>query len=164
MSGLPRPAVVPQTLAQNRHVAVNASLLAQSVEITRMHDNDQDDPLPQNEFFSSFELDKAWDDVKTEFRQGTVATKATATAKLLGKSLWNAGLHIAKNAPAYLEKAKAGLEKDAEERENKKIFFESKSNSDLVGIAKNGSDDVERRIAFNILKTRKAEYDAQKNI
>lgn len=128
-----------------------------------MHDNDQDDPLPQKEFFSSFKLDKAWDDVKTEFRKGTVTTKATSTAKLLGKTLWNAGLHIAKNAPAYVEKAKAGLEKDAEDSEKKKLFFERKSNSDLVDIAKNGSDDIERRIAFNILKTRKAEYDAQKN-
>jgi hypothetical protein len=164
MSGLQRPAAVPQTPAQNRHAAANASLLAQSAEITRMHDNDQDDPLPQNEFFSSFELDKAWDDVKTEFRQGTVTTKATATAKLLGKSLWNAGLHIAKNAPAYIEKAKAGLEKDAEDQEKKKLVFERKSNSDLVDIAKNGSNDIERRIAFNILKTRKAEHDAQKNI
>lgn len=129
-----------------------------------MHDNDQDDPLPQKEFFSSFELDKAWNDVKTEFRQGTVATKATSTAKLLGKSLWNAGLHIAKNAPAYLEKAKAGLEEDAEKREQKKAVFERKSNLDLVDIAKNGSDDTERRIAFNILKVRKAEHDAKKDI
>lgn len=164
MNGLQRPAVAPQTLAQKRHVVVNASLLAQSAEITNMHDNDQDDPLPQKEFFSSFELDKAWDDVKTEFRQGTVTTKATSTAKLLGKSLWNAGLHIAKNAPAYIEKAKVGLEKDAEDREKKKLVFERKSNSDLVDIAKNGSDDTERRIAFNILKVRKAEHDAQKNI
>ncbi len=128
-----------------------------------MYDNDQDDPLPQKEFFSSFKLDKAWDDVKTEFRQGTVATKATSTAKLLGKSLWNAGLHMAKNAPAYLEKAKAGLEEEAEKREQKKAIFERKSNSDLVDIAKNGSNDTERRIAFNILKIRKAEHDAQKD-
>jgi len=128
-----------------------------------MYETDQEDPLPQKEFFSSFELDKAWDEVKTEFRHGTVATKATSTVKLLGKALWNTGLHIAKNAPAYIERTKAGLEKEAEGRENKKIVFEGKSNSELVNIARNGSDDIERRIAFNILKDRKAAYD-EKNI
>jgi len=35
-------------------------------------------------------------------------------------------------------------------------------NGELYEIAKNGSDDIERRVAYDILKARKAEHDANK--
>ncbi len=123
---------------------------------------DQDDQLPPQEFFREFDLKGAWNEVKDEFQNGTVKTKATSSAKLIGKSLWNAGLNIARNLPEHLEKAKAGIEKQNEEREKKKLSYERKSNGELYDIAKNGSDDVERRIAYDILKVRKAEHDANK--
>lgn len=123
---------------------------------------DHDDQLPPQEFFKTFDLKNAWGEVKDEFQHGTVKTKATASAKLIGKSLWNAGLNIARNLPEHLEKAKAGIEKQNEEREKKKLSYERKSNGELYDIAKNGSDDVERRIAYDILKVRKAEHDANK--
>lgn len=123
---------------------------------------DQDDQLPPREFFTEFKLDEAWEEVKDEFRYGTIKTKAVSSAKLVGKSLWNAGLNFAKNLPEHLEKAKANIEKQNEELERKKEVFERKSNGELYEIAKSGDDDVERRIAYNILKIRKAEHDAKK--
>lgn len=124
--------------------------------------HDQNDQLPPQEFFTEFKLDEAWEEVKDEFRYGTVKSKAASSAKLIGKSLWNLGLNVAKNLPEHLEKAKAGIEKQNEERERKKQIFERKLNGELYDIAKNGSDDVERRIAYDILKVRKAEHDAKK--
>jgi hypothetical protein len=124
-----------------------------------VHDNQEDSP-PDRDFFRDYDLDGAWEELKTEFREGTTKTKAKSTAKLFGKSLWNAGLYVAKNAPALLEKEKTRLEKEAGDRDNKKILFEQKSNAELIDIVKNGSDDTDRKIAYAILKSRKAERDA----
>lgn len=146
--------------AQNQRAEASASLLAQSAEAEEMQD--QDDQLPPQEFFREFDLKDAWGEVKDEFQHGTVRSKAASSAKLLGKSLWNAGLSIAKNLPEHLEKAKANIEKQNEEREKKKLIYEHKSSGELYDIAKNGSDDIERRIAYDILKVRKAEHDAKK--
>ncbi|WP_312594203.1 hypothetical protein [Stutzerimonas nitrititolerans] len=124
---------------------------------------DQDDQLTPPEFFKSFDLKEAWNEAKDEFQFGTVKSKASSGAKLLGKSLWNAGLSIAKNLPEHLEKAKASIEKQNEDREKKKQVFERKSNGELYNTAKNGGDDAERRMAFDILKARKAEHDAKQS-
>ncbi len=122
----------------------------------------QDDQLPPQEFFADFKLNDAWEEVKDEFQYGTVKSKATSSAKLIGKSLWNLGLNVAKNFPEHLEKAKGGIEKQNEAREKKKQVFERKLNGELYDIAKNSSDNMERRIAHDILKVRKAEHDAKK--
>ena len=123
--------------------------------------SDQDDPLPSTEFFKSFHLGDAWDDVKDEFRFGTTKTKAASAAKFLGKSLWNAGLNIAKNAPAYLEKEKERIAKEAAVSERKKAEFSHRSNADLIAVVKRSTEDSERRIAYDILKQRKEKHDAQ---
>ncbi len=70
-----------------------------------MQDLDHDDQLPPREFFTEFKLNDAWEETKDEFRHGTVKSKATSSAKLIGKSLWNIGLSVAKNLPEHLEKA-----------------------------------------------------------
>jgi len=117
--------------------------------------NDQDDPLPSQEFFSSFSLKDAWEDMKGEFQSGTTKSKATATAKLLGKTLWNVGRHVAKNAPAHLAKAKESLEREKAEQEQRKRGLARKSNAELIEIVKADGDDLERRLAYSILKERK---------
>lgn len=109
-----------------------------------------------------YDLKRAWDEVKDEFQTGTTKSKAASGAKLVGKSLWNAGVHIARNLPEAMEKSKARAEKQHDERESKKLTYELKSNGELYDIYKNGSDDAERRIAYDILKVRKAEHDANK--
>lgn len=125
--------------------------------------NDKDDPLPPQEFFKNFDIKEAWEDLKDEFRFGTAKTKATSTAKLIGKSLWNVGLHVVRNAPAHIEKAKESMEREAAAQEAKKLSFDKKSNSALVDIVKNGSIDSERKIAYDILRARKMAHEAQKN-
>jgi hypothetical protein len=147
--------------AQNRLAAASASRLALSAEGRAMED--QDDQLPPKEFFKEFDLESAWGEAKDEFRNGTVKSKAASAAKLFGKSLWNAGLNVARNLPEHLEKAKANIEKRNDELESKKLVFELKSNAELYDIAKNGSNDEERRIAYGVLKVRKAEHDALKD-
>lgn len=123
---------------------------------------DQDDQLPPREFFLEFKLSDAWDEVKDEFRYGTAKSKAASSAKLIGKSLWNFGLSVARNLPEHLEKAKADLERQHDEHKRKKQIFECKSNRELYDIVRDGTNDVERRIAYDILKVRKAEHDAKK--
>ena len=127
-----------------------------------MQDLDHDDQLPPREFFTEFKLNDAWEETKDEFRHGTVKSKATSSAKLIGKSLWNIGLSVAKNLPEHLEKAKAGIEKQNEARDRKKQSFEHKLNGELYDIAKNGTNNLDRRVAYDILKARKAEHDAYK--
>ncbi|BFN27506.1 hypothetical protein PSCT_03074 [Pseudomonas sp. SCT] len=127
-----------------------------------MQDLDHDDQLPPREFFTEFKLSDAWDETKDEFRYGTVKSKATSSAKLIGKSLWNLGLHVAKNLPEQLEKARADIEKKNEARMKTKEIFERKLNGELYEIAKNSGDNVERRVAYDILRARKAEHDANK--
>lgn len=127
-----------------------------------MQDLDHDDQLPPREFFTEFKLSDAWDETKDEFRHGTVKSKATSSAKLIGKSLWNLGLHVAKNLPEQLEKARADIEQKNEAREKTKETFERKSNGELYEIAKNSGDNLERRVAYDILRVRKAEHDANK--
>jgi len=127
-----------------------------------MQDLDHDDQPPPREFFTEFKLCDAWDETKDEFRHGTVKSKATSSAKLIGKSLWNLGLHVAKNLPDQLEKARADIEQKNEAREKTKEIFERKLNGELYEIAKNSGDNVERRVAYDILRARKAEHDANK--
>lgn len=124
---------------------------------------DQDDQLPPKEFFTEFELGDAWSEVKNEFQTGTVKSKAASSAKLIGKSLWNLGLNIAKNLPEHLEKAAASAEKQNNERDRRKALFDRKSNQELYDIAKSNGNDSDRRIAYEILRARKAEHDALKN-
>lgn len=125
--------------------------------------NDQDDPLPSQEFFKSFDLGEAFQDVKDEFRFGSAKTKVSSAAKLLGKSLWNVGLGVAKNLPAHIEKNKQNMAKDAAARERKKLSFERKSNAELIALVKDGTEDDERKIAYDVLRHRKIQCDAQKS-
>lgn len=46
---------------------------------------------------SGFDLEKAWEDTKDEYSYGTTAGKVGATAALLGKGLFNAGLSFGKH-------------------------------------------------------------------
>lgn len=161
MSGPAKQGTELLMLAPSLRAEANVFKSVRLVEISYM--NDQDDPLPSQDFFSSFSLKDAWEDVKGEFQSGTAKSKATSTAKLLGKTLWNVGLHVAKNAPAHLAKAKESMEREKAEQEQRKRSLERKSNAELIEIVKTGGDDPDRRLAYGILKERKEAYERTQN-
>lgn len=122
------------------------------------HQNEQN---TQTEFFRSFDLAGAWKETKDELVVGDIKGKTLSVAKLLGKSTWNAGLHFVRSAP---EAAKKIAEKNQEkqvELEALRVSFESMSNEALMEIAKSKQDISERRVAYDILKQRKSEYEAR---
>lgn len=127
-----------------------------------MSGHDMDDQ-PSPELLKGFDLKKAWEEVKADYSSGSGKDKAASTAKLLGKSLWNAGLHIVKNAPAQLEKMKEDAEKNRARLEKLEQQLQSKSNAVLIDTVKNGKDDDKRRIAYKILKARKEAMEAESN-
>lgn len=123
---------------------------------------DQDDRQIDAGLFRSYDLSSAWAETKNEFAHGGFKDKAKSTAKLVGKSLWNTGLHIARNAPEQLKKAAQRAQEEQARLENTKAAFENMSNEALIQIVKSKKNDSERRCAYEILKRRKAEYESQK--
>lgn len=123
---------------------------------------DQDNQQVDSSFFSSYDLSSAWEETKNEFAYGGLKDKAKSTAKLVGKSLWNTGLHIARNAPEQIKKATQQEQEKQARLENTKATFENMSNEALIQIVKSKRNDSERRLAYEIIKRRKAEYESQK--
>ncbi|MGB5828486.1 MAG: hypothetical protein WBH22_18840 [Pseudomonas mandelii] len=106
-----------------------------------------------------YDLGKAWNEVKDDFSHGSKTDKVASTAKLFGKALSNVGVHLMKNAPAYIEKAKTNLEETQNRREGLNSSYEKKKSSELFQIFKDdgvlGASEEERQVALKILKQRK---------
>lgn len=122
------------------------------------HQNEQS---TDTSFFRSFDLAEVWKETKKEFVAGDIKGKALSVAKLLGKSTWNMGLHLARNAPEAAKKIAEEKQNKQVELEALRVSFESMSNEHLMEIAKSKQDISERRVAYDILKQRKSEYEAR---
>lgn len=108
-----------------------------------------------------YDIGQAWQETKSEFSAGEVRSKATATAKLVGKTLFNTGLLAGKIGVKFAQELPYLIEKARGEREEIRAEYLKKTDADLLKIIRssggNEASSDEKAIARYILRQRHPE-------
>ena len=114
----------------------------------------EDEEKPDTERY--YDLDEAWNEVKSDFSSGSGQDKVAATAKLLGKTLFNTGLYAGRLGVAFIKELPDIIEKGQIRREEIRERFEDKDDHELQRIVKSSlsATTEEQDIAKSILRER----------